>query len=342
MYYFQIDNDAINAQIEERKKLKEAEKKRDDAYVAECVRQSEVIKQKESEIEMERRKRMNDLNEYRRNFQKREDTREFDLNGPNTSLPARIGDNDPRLTISSAQIFLGEDLMCAERKKIQCEQQKAWLRQQIAERKQAERDREESDRLFLEAQAVRDQRALELDEAEKNIKKKMLESTIKFNEKLALEHEKRKMEKLKNEQEDNLAEMYNCITSEMLTESHSLSKSNFGPNHKLVTAYKGMTEEEIQALRVEQLKQAEEDRKIKAKKAEEEHRWNMLANNIDRTLVLQDRRTQRQKQEIQNNLNEENKQLAEKQKQNLKHINNIIYTNVPTPDYYAQFNTTSR
>lgn len=54
----------------------------------------------------ERMRVQNEINEYRRNFQKKEDTREFDLNDPRimqNSVAARLGDNDIRLGISSAQ-----------------------------------------------------------------------------------------------------------------------------------------------------------------------------------------------------------------------------------------------
>lgn len=49
-----------------------------------------------------------EINEYRRKYQKKEDTREFDLNDPQrhqNAMAARIGDDDPRLGISSAQKY---------------------------------------------------------------------------------------------------------------------------------------------------------------------------------------------------------------------------------------------
>jgi preprotein translocase subunit SecD len=52
-----------------------------------------------------------------------------DLNDPlalRKSRPAREGDFDPRLGVSSAQVFDGEDLYAAERGRMQAEQMKAW------------------------------------------------------------------------------------------------------------------------------------------------------------------------------------------------------------------------
>ena len=63
--------------------------------------------------------------EYRREHQRVQDRREFDLNDPEykkKDLPARVSDDDPRLTKSGMQMFEGEDLMYEQRKKFQQEQ----------------------------------------------------------------------------------------------------------------------------------------------------------------------------------------------------------------------------
>ena len=65
------------------------------------------------------------LVEYRKEHQKTCDRREFDLYNPDSKrkdLPARVSDEDPRLTISGMQSFDGEDLMYEKRKKLQQEQ----------------------------------------------------------------------------------------------------------------------------------------------------------------------------------------------------------------------------
>lgn len=61
--------------------------------------------QKERE---ERKKLEQEINNFRLNYQRKEDRREFDLNDPNyikKSLPARLRDDDPRCGISSAQKY---------------------------------------------------------------------------------------------------------------------------------------------------------------------------------------------------------------------------------------------
>ena len=82
-----------------------------------------VLLQKRQENDL--RELNQSLNAFRNAFQKKEDTREFDLNDPDslkTDKPARISDDDPRCGISSLQMFSGEDLNSKERKQLQQEQ----------------------------------------------------------------------------------------------------------------------------------------------------------------------------------------------------------------------------
>ncbi|CAF3321059.1 unnamed protein product, partial [Rotaria sp. Silwood2] len=75
-----------------------------------------------------------ELNNYRRLYQKPEHAKEWDLNDPNRwkqLTPTRINDNDSRLGPSSGQIFIGEDLQASKRKKIQQEQLKRYFNLQV-------------------------------------------------------------------------------------------------------------------------------------------------------------------------------------------------------------------
>ena len=82
-----------------------------------------------------------EVTQYRKEYQRPEDRREFDLNDPDymkKDKPARVStlqaaivlvflyhqtsDIDPGCTVSGAQIFQGEDLSLEERKQLQQEQ----------------------------------------------------------------------------------------------------------------------------------------------------------------------------------------------------------------------------
>ena len=71
--------------------------------------------------------------------------------------------------------------MSPERIKLQKDQQRAWLQQQMREREQAENDKMQADRISQQALEARDRRALELDESERQTRRQIMLATTKFN-----------------------------------------------------------------------------------------------------------------------------------------------------------------
>lgn len=70
------------------------------------------------------------------------------------------------------------------RKKLQLEQTKAWLEQQIKEQRQAEKDRKDAEDAYQAAVVGRDNRAQELDRLERECKTKLQEAICGFNKSL--------------------------------------------------------------------------------------------------------------------------------------------------------------
>ena len=83
----------------------------------------------EQERQRVEREKLKALDAQRDATQKRTMAREYDLNDPLAKLndlPGRVGDDDPRLSVSGMQIFHGEDLGYAARKQLQAQDQRAW------------------------------------------------------------------------------------------------------------------------------------------------------------------------------------------------------------------------
>ena len=100
----------------------------------EMIRNDLKVVFREHEQLDEERQYARHLNAYRQSHQKIEDSREWDLNNPNQWKligPTRMGDDDPRLGPSSAQIFAGEDLRATARKRAQQEQMKNYYQLQV-------------------------------------------------------------------------------------------------------------------------------------------------------------------------------------------------------------------
>lgn len=92
---------------------------------ADLTRNDKICALMETRQEHDIRELKKELNTFRSEHQRPEDTREWDLNDPDylkKDKPARVSDDDPRCGVASLQKFLGEDLASKERRKLQEEQ----------------------------------------------------------------------------------------------------------------------------------------------------------------------------------------------------------------------------
>ncbi|XP_030745741.1 RIB43A-like with coiled-coils protein 2 [Sitophilus oryzae] len=340
-----IDTHVLKSQIEEKKRREDEVKRVEEIFEENLRRADEVaiaLAQKEQD---ERRKLQQEINKYRHQFQKPEDRREFDLNDPNgkkKQIPARMYDEDPRLGPSSAQKFEGEDLINEERSRVQKEQINAWLHQQMLEKEQAEKERKMAEDAYKAAVIARDQRAIELDNMERTCRRRLEEACTKYN--LALAEEKCKQDSKKYQQalEDNAAEIYNFLTSDLLTENPDVSQSNMGPGKRIAYLYKGMSDEEKANIRREQLAQMEEVKKKKDLELRMQREYEDYLNGTQKSIYLMDLEIERKQRDECKRIAEENKRLAEEQKNRKNYLSKIVYANRATDDYFDQFNKSSR
>lgn len=78
--------------------------------------------------------------------------------------------------------------MNEERQRLQKEQIKSWLCQQIQERQAAERERKEAEDAYKAAVIARDARAIELDQMEKECRKRLELACARYNQALVFLH----------------------------------------------------------------------------------------------------------------------------------------------------------
>lgn len=103
-----IDKHGLEKQIAEKKQISSEQHEKERKILDEQERHNAIAFAKERELQMEKRRILNEINDFRYKFQRPQDRREFDLYDPHAKkkdLPARISDTDPRLTASSAQRY---------------------------------------------------------------------------------------------------------------------------------------------------------------------------------------------------------------------------------------------
>ncbi|XP_045480184.1 RIB43A-like with coiled-coils protein 2 [Harmonia axyridis] len=342
---FGIDYEALDKQIAEKKRNEDERKRIEQIMDQQMVKNDEIALAYERKEKQERAKLLQEINSFRKVYQRFEDRREFDINDPQgikKDIPARIHDDDPRLGPSSAQKFEGEDLVSAQRLRIQREQIKSWLDQQMQEKEAAQKEQKAAEEAYKAAMVARDERALQLERMEMECRKRLYEANRKFNAALAAEKDFEKKVLMKQTTEDNFAEIYNTMTSDMMAENPEIAISNLGPGRKISSQYKGMSREEMEQIRHDQLAQIEEKKRQKAAEKRADREFDDYLNGTQKTIALMDLDLRRKEKERLRALAEDNLKMAEEQKLKTKYLEQVVYANRPTAAYFDQFNKSTR
>lgn len=339
-----IDCHELDRQLMEKEKSHQAEKERARIEAEEMRKNLEIAEMRENELREQKKQSEIELNEYRKYCQQPKDCNDFDLNDPNgkrNSLPARVDDRDPRLSKSGGQLFLGEDLTHQNRIREQKNLQKQWLDQQIAERKNLEMNKKKSDQLMHDSISKHDIYSVSQSDRLMNEKRDLQRQIREYNQSLATQ--KRANEKMRKEleQQDNMAEIFNFLSSDLLRENQPKG-SNLGPNRCIPYAHKHMTEEQIDKLRMDQELQKSDIERKRIAEDQQRQQWDRLAEETHREMTLKERALSRNIRQMNCNLREENEELAKAQKYKIEHFEKVINTNPPTEEFFQQFNTTSR
>jgi len=159
-------------------------------------------------------------------------------------LPTRIGDNDPRLGPSSVQYFEGEENLAAKRKHETAQNMREWLASQMADKKAAQDEEKESDRLYDEAMKTANEvRGIcEMQNAEDVIAIKKQEAAE--NKVIAEAHRLRKQAAMEKERRSKQAHVDNERSSDRMMELHDYK---LGVDGRLMKGeYKRLSQAEYQ------------------------------------------------------------------------------------------------
>lgn len=243
---FGIDCEGLKQQVLEKEQILQSKKEEERKIHKEQLRNNEIAEVKDREMQVQRKQSEIELIQYRQKFQNFNDRNEFDLNDPQYKkkhLPGRLDDVDSRLSISGGQLFIGEDLSNPNRLRDQKVLQRNWLDQQIAERKVLETNRRKSDQLISDSLSMHDLHSVDMNERRISDKRQIQLEIREYNENLAQQKRDGDKKHKQQEQEDNLAEIYNLLSSDFLRE-RELKGSSLGQNRQIPYSYKGMSSED--------------------------------------------------------------------------------------------------
>ncbi|NWR85865.1 RIBC2 protein, partial [Furnarius figulus] len=338
-----VDKDALDVQVKERKLQEAIEKARDEKIANDMKRNDRLM----CLLEDQQKNEIKDMNKALREFQKNqtpETRREFDLNDPEAlkkDKPARVSDTDPRCTISSMQKFAGEDLNYEQRMKFQKEQLREWSLQQQKDWKTALADQKLADDLYDKYRIEIDQKIMEEQRREEESRRAVCTATKDFNriqaDELAYKKELDKSQTLR----ENMDEITSLLRGDFLSENPDQALSPRG-NHVLVDRWKGMSQEQLMAIRHCQKEQILENLRMKEQERRRDAEWDRQRVQAARAQLLLEREQQRQHRERRRHLDFMNAELSQEQRAKNIYLKEEEYSNIPTAQYYAQFNTSTR
>merc|ERR1712178_96551 len=254
-------------------------------------------------------------------------------------LPIRIDDEDPRLGVSSCQLFHGEDSAYAHRTAMQKKQMRDWNTSQMNENESARQQAAQADRVFAARQQEFLSRAVELENIQdrQNQEKRLVAD--EFNHAMVVQKKEEERQKLLQDAAEEIEELRCNLDSALLNEIHP--PSALGPHRKRKDHYKGMSGDEIVAIYSEQEKQRRENSAQKDNLNKEDMDWAAYDSACLRAGMAMEREAERKKQEARVKVAEAQKQDAKLAETRRRHMDEV-FKNEITPDFFAQFGTSAR
>ncbi|XP_063998905.1 RIB43A-like with coiled-coils protein 2 isoform X2 [Pogoniulus pusillus] len=303
-----VDKDALDRQVKEKKVEAAAEKARNEELANESKQLDKLMCLLEEQQKKEIRNINKAVSEFQKSFQKPETRREFDLSDPQAlrkDRPARLSDSDPRCTVSGLQKFMGEDLNYEQRVKFQKEQLREWSLQQQRDWKNALADQKLADYLYDKNRIELDQKTMEQQRKEEESRRAVCAAIKDFNRTQASEMAARMDLEKQQKTKDDMDEISNLLRGDLLSENP-------------------------------------EQARLKEEEHQRDAEWDRQCLQAARAELLLERQQQRRSRECRRALDSINAELSREQRAKNTYLKEEEYSNVPTEQYYAQFNTTSR
>jgi len=344
-YKYGIDGLALGAQLKEKQDAAAEEAAHDAAFDEMRLNIDKHLMYVDQQRDEFLRQRDQDVNEYRKNEQKFEDRREFDLNDPNAlrnSKPTRDGDDDPNVTVSSIQKFQGEDLHAAERAKLQQAQLRAWNEAQIKAKKEKEEAEKATDAMWANHMLEADLLRCDYADKEADMYRQRQMETAEYN--LA---QKELQDKLKAEQEardamDAVTEIQAQLNSGFLSEDPALTRSFVDPNRVRVDHFKGLTDAQRQAIFDERARQVEEQKRREAEEKELNKKIDDMTMHWNKVAMVQEHEVERRRAELRKELGATHREQATAKTLHYTHLYNDMYVNKIDDDFFNRFGTDHR
>ena len=285
------------------------------------------------------------LREFWEKNQKAEMRKEWDLNDPQSKLkeqPPRAEDSDDEddwVGAASLQKFEGEDGTSRARARAQADQMRKWSQAQMAEKAAKIKAEAEAERLYQLQSIEMANRGMEMEAAAEAARRQLAAANAQYNLALARERKERDRDRKIEELQENIEEISNQLSSDVLTENPDAAVGLGGKT--VVANYKGLSAQQLADIAAEQEAQIREKEALKAKEAHDAQEWERYSHLVSRSIAKQEmEHREAVKAERQAHLAELQRQADEKRRLDAKQRDE--FTNEVTDDFYNKFGASSR
>ncbi|KAI9206816.1 RIB43A-domain-containing protein [Polychytrium aggregatum] len=339
-----VDLPALDDQVDTKERIKSNERTRNLAFDRHAAQTNQLLQMIDAQTEMERRRQLRSLNDFRFNYQQPYQRRDYDLYDPEAlknDFPARIGDEDPRCGVSGMQQFEGEDLEQPIRLRLQKDQMRVWAQEKQHEQELKKLTELEEKKKYEEFEHSVAMKTLELQKATDAARQERQRLDNEYNLHLASWKHHREAQAKHREMEQNFNEIMTNINGEFLTETPDVF--NIGGGHKVrVDVFKGITPEQKAHILQTQEHQRMEAELRREQDRRKEYEWSLQEAANNRAAILLEREKGRRARELAIQIRKENQAKAGEDRNRQFYLDHVLYTNPPTEEYFTQFNTTSR
>lgn len=339
-----IDKDALDEQVREKKAIRDQEKAVNDYYDQQALLQDKYAIWLEGEQAKQRQERELEAQVFRNQKQQSSKRREAHLNDKTqlkAELPPRLGDDDPRCTVSGCQMFEGEDLDAPARRRVQAQQLTSWAEQQIQEKNLKKNLQREADKLQSDRTESVTHKAWACERSVESARTERAIANAEFNKRLAEQKDNEKLSGKHFEQQCNMQEIQNMLDSDFLNEDARVTvnatrgtKAGIGAPAYKRDNMKGLHPEQRQAIVAEQAAQREENMSRRKAEKQESMHVNLQEEQERRMATALDRQRGREKRSAMRGLAEERKTQARDAALKKAHLDNL-YTNQITDEFYS-------
>ncbi|XP_047439420.1 RIB43A-like with coiled-coils protein 1 [Mugil cephalus] len=339
-----LDLDTLNQQVQEKKHQQHMEKQRDKAFEKLRKFQDEALLLQDIG-EKEKREALHvDLTQYWATHQRMEDSRDADLNcGLKGAFKITLPESE--LGPASMHVFQGEDIEEKQRRREQMKKTERDLRAQMEDNERRHMGDKHREILGSRELVHQDLRGAEQAAMEEECRRAARIALNNYNQALAAERAERLAEQRRREESANLAEMWHTMTSDLMTECAEAAGGQAGggrPEHVLPDRWKGMSSEQLSAIRREREGQRLQRQRQRDAEKIQDASWDLHLLKLSSEAEEEERRAAELRRAQRVQMDQYNRQLAREQQAHQEYLNKKLYTNKPTKDYFYQFNTGSR